>query len=223
MSMDLIGGSGGDKIAVTYRTALWIDILNLAVLAGWEPAGTERPRWFRLVPTPKAERLMAERLRIWGREVGNHEPIKVAYQAARVERSRVGSWNRDDHSADEAVIEASDREPDDKVNKAYDAWDGRYPGGYLTNEGQFVTAADATALALALELTLPDIPLESVIQSQPTFVASAEELKRAMSGLYRPENWPQGLADAFQRLAGPGRAVVSEIIQLCRAGGFTIL
>ena len=220
MSMSLIGETC--DIRVNCRIALWIDVLKLAEFAGWEPAGTERPHWLRRVLTPKAERLMAERLGIWGQETGNAESIQVAYEAAKNERSLEGSWSAEDSSADDAVNEAYEKVPWDEVNASYDDWDGGYPRGYLTNEGQRVTAADGTALADALERTLPDIPLVSIIKPQH-LISSGEELERAFASLYRPENWPQGMADALQRLAGPGRAIVSEIIRICRAGGFYIL
>ena len=145
MSMDLIGGSDGDRIDFTCRLSAWVEILRLAKFAGWEPAGTERPYWLR------------------------------------------GDV------------------PDEALNACYDGWDG----GYLSNDGQFVTATDATALADALERALPDI----------------ERLEQAVAAVHAAahrENWPRGLADALKQLAGPGRAGVSEIIRLCRAGGFWI-
>lgn len=220
MSMDLKGGSGGARIDVTCRITGWIEILKLAEFAGWEPAGTGRPHWSYRVLTPKAEHLMAERLGVWGRETGNSKSIQVAYEAAKNERSLDGSWNAEDRSADEAVNDALE-----EVNASY-GWDGRYPQGYLSNDGQFVTAADATALADALERSLPDIPLRSLIKPQRLIFSGEglrEALERAVRAPYRPENWPQGLADVLQRLAGPdGRALVSEIIRLCRAGGFYI-
>lgn len=149
--MWLEGTSGGNRIGVQCSTALWRDVLTLADLSGWKPAGTEAPAALK--------------------------PIHAG-------------------------------------------WDGKYPLGYLTNDFQFVTPKDASALADALERMLPDVPLEPIITPHVP-ISSWETLREAAIAPFQPENCPQGLADAFQRLAGR-RALILEIISLCRAGGFAI-
>jgi hypothetical protein len=81
----------------------------------------------------------------------------------------------------------------------------------MTNDYQLVTAADAAALADALERALPDIPNESAWSGPPGGIRVLPD--------GTTEDLPE--PNALQYWAG-NKAYLQEFIAYCRAGAFAI-
>jgi hypothetical protein len=96
-------------------------------------------------------------------------------------------------------------------------WDGRpWGGGYLSNDGQRVTATDARALADALDLALPDVPDGDIVAGKMGIVGTLPDgsvLRGPKPGV------ESSLTEAF---SGEGKCRLEEFIRLCRAGEFAI-
>jgi hypothetical protein len=93
-----------------------------------------------------------------------------------------------------------------------DQWDG----GYHTNDEQRVTAADALALAAALERMLPYLPNEDVVAVSIRVIPWLEWLNPPLSELDVPNATPT------QWFGGSHKADVEAFIRFCRQGEFTI-
>jgi hypothetical protein len=89
-------------------------------------------------------------------------------------------------------------------------------GGYHTNDYQRVTAADALAMAEALERMLPSLPNEEVVAIRIRVIPGLELLTPPMSELDRPNATPT------QWFGGSHKAEVEAFIQFCRHGEFLI-
>jgi hypothetical protein len=109
---------------------------------------------------------------------------------------------------------------------AYEA-EGVWDGTYLRNEGQTVRAEDALLMAMALELSLDDIPDENLERGAvseddlPEWLSPAE---KAMihSGLEGHEKMTLGILP-FEYFAGEGKQNLAEFIRFCTLGEFVIL
>jgi hypothetical protein len=94
-----------------------------------------------------------------------------------------------------------------------------WPGGYLTNDNQVVTAEDAAHLAQSLEEALLDIPRFRA--AEPARIGANDTWQAAeLESQALPECRETSLLEQF---AGTeGRAVVLDAIALCRLGAFAI-
>jgi hypothetical protein len=114
---------------------------------------------------------------------------------------------------------------------------GQWDGTYMTNEGQIVTAEDATALANALEKALEAIPdHEGLLPKQIMLTSSAESreyiqasdnpyLKAFLeSGLISPEGvgFPNVMLTPNEYFCGQEKQGVIDFIAFCRRGSFEI-
>ena len=106
--------------------------------------------------------------------------------------------------------------------EAENVWDGNY----FRNEGQIVRAEDALLLAMALELSLDDIPDENLERGAPQddlpeWLSPAE---RTMihDGLDDQGDKPLGIL-SFEYFAGEGKQNLAEFIRFCTLGEFIIL
>lgn len=106
-------------------------------------------------------------------------------------------------------------------------WDGTY----LTNDGQTVSTEDASALAVALERALDDIPdfdieieheIETRKEENPSEPLSPVERAVLEAGL---EDHLLGLVEVhpFEYFAGDEKLHLADFIKFCRLGSFTIL
>lgn len=108
------------------------------------------------------------------------------------------------------------------ADEANDAWDGTY----LRNEGQVVQAEDALALALALQMSLDDIPdvnpeRDLTIEDDlPDWLSPAEKAM-IRDGLEEHEPAPLGILP-FEYFAGDGKQNLTEFILFCMLGEFVI-
>jgi hypothetical protein len=91
------------------------------------------------------------------------------------------------------------------------SWDGTY----LRNEGQIVRAEDALLLAMALELSLDDVPDVNPERDG----ASTEDLPEWLSPA---EKSSLGILP-FEYFAGDGKQNLAEFIRFCTLGEFVIL
>lgn len=89
--------------------------------------------------------------------------------------------------------------------------EGRWNGNYATNDRQTVAAADAQALAAALERAVRDIPSEDVIAQH-----------RAPSGGIQILPNPPVISDIDWFCGFEGKARIREFISYCNAGEFQI-
>jgi hypothetical protein len=89
--------------------------------------------------------------------------------------------------------------------------DGKWNGGYTTNDGQIVIAADARNLAEALERAVRDIPTEDVIAQH-----------RAPSGGIQILPNPPAISDLDWFCGNETKAKIREFISYCSAGEFQI-
>ena len=89
--------------------------------------------------------------------------------------------------------------------------DGKWDGGYTTNDGQTVLAADARRLADALTLAVRDIPSEDVIAQH-----------RAPSGGIQILPNPPTISDLDWFCGDQAKARIREFISYCYAGEFHI-
>lgn len=102
-------------------------------------------------------------------------------------------------------------------------WDGNY----LRNEGQTVRAEDALLLAMALEMSLDDIPDENLERGtapqddQPDWLSPAEKAM-IRDGLGDYGENPLGILP-FEYFAGEGKQNLAEFIRFCTLGEFVIL
>ena len=85
------------------------------------------------------------------------------------------------------------------------SWDGTY----LRNEGQIVRAEDALLLAMALELSLDDIP-------------DVNPERGGVTSNGPDEQTPLGILP-FEYFAGDGKQNLAEFIRFCTLGEFVIL
>ncbi|HET9908841.1 MAG TPA: hypothetical protein VFQ23_19480 [Anaerolineales bacterium] len=85
------------------------------------------------------------------------------------------------------------------------SWDGTY----LRNEGQIVRAEDALLLAMALELSLDDIP-------------DVNPERGGASSNAQDEPTPLGILP-FEYFAGDGKQNLADFIRFCTLGEFIIL
>ena len=88
---------------------------------------------------------------------------------------------------------------------------GRWDGGYTTNDGQTVVAADARSLAEALERAVSDIPSADVIAQH-----------RAPSGGIQIFPNPPAIDDLDWFCGDETKARIREFISYCYAGEFQI-
>lgn len=92
-----------------------------------------------------------------------------------------------------------------------------FPGGrwdssnYTTNDGQIVSAADAMALADALERALPHVPDHDAL----------EKYRQADGGIQIAPSAPTA-PDADWFSGAEAKAAVGKFIQFCREGSFHI-
>jgi hypothetical protein len=117
------------------------------------------------------------------------------------------------------------RQPSD-VDGANGVWDGTY----LRNEGQVVCEEDALALAIALHMSLDDIPdvnpeRELTLEDDlPEWLSSAEKalIRDGLEeDLEEHERTPLGILP-FEYFAGDGKKNVTEFIHFCMLGEFVI-
>ena len=102
-------------------------------------------------------------------------------------------------------------------------WDGTY----LRNEGQTVRAEDALLLAMALELSLDDIPdvnpeRGSMPEDDLPEWLSPTEKAMIHDGLEGHEEMQLGILP-FEYFAGDGKQNLAEFIRFCMLGEFVIL
>jgi hypothetical protein len=84
--------------------------------------------------------------------------------------------------------------------------DDKWDGNYWTNDGQWVTADDAFALADALERALSEIPSDASKQADQTVHLSRENQAK----------------DALLKRFVGDEDYLQEFISFCREGGFNI-
>jgi hypothetical protein len=98
--------------------------------------------------------------------------------------------------------------PEDAIHFPGGRWD---PSSYTSNDGQIVSAADARALANALELALPNIPDHDALA----------KYRRPDGGIgIAPTPPPASDADWFS--GAEAKAYVTEFIAFCRQGTFRV-
>ena len=98
---------------------------------------------------------------------------------------------------------------------AYERGNNTWDGTYLRNEGQIVRAEDALLLAMALELSLDDVPDVNPERDG----ASTEDLPEWLSPA---EKSSLGILP-FEYFAGDGKQNLAEFIRFCTLGEFVIL
>ena len=109
------------------------------------------------------------------------------------------------------------------ANGGNNTWDGTY----LRNEGQIVRAEDALLLAMALELSLDDIPDVNPERGSasdddlPEWMSPAEKAM-IRNGLEDSEQKALGILP-FEYFAGDGKQNLAEFIRFCTLGEFVIL
>jgi len=88
-----------------------------------------------------------------------------------------------------------------------------WAGGYCSNDGQQVSAADAAALADALERALPDIPNHDAMEHKTT----------PIPGMPGERGIPMDVKfTAFELFSGENKAHLREFISYCHKAGFWI-
>lgn len=90
------------------------------------------------------------------------------------------------------------------------------PADYFSCRGQFVTPADATALAEALDAALDDIP------NHDPFADVRPPAPMAPGFPHLVSTSPRTRVSMFEVFAGPNKARLREFIAFCRVGGFFI-
>ena len=111
---------------------------------------------------------------------------------------------------------------EDSTDATHGVWDGTY----LRNEGQLVQATDALAMAIALEMSLDDIPDVNPERDTALEDDLPEWLSPAEKALIR-----DGLVDheynvsvilPFEYFAGDAKQNLIEFIRFCMLGEFVI-
>jgi len=104
------------------------------------------------------------------------------------------------------------------------AWDGTY----LRTEGQIVREEDALALAIALQMSLDDIPDENPERDLkeddlPEWLSPDEKAKirKGLEDHLEEEDIPLGILP-FEYFAGDGKQNLIEFIHFCMLGEFVI-
>jgi hypothetical protein len=106
-----------------------------------------------------------------------------------------------------------------------------WPGTYLTNDGQIVSAEDAYALATALESSLDDIPDARIEADWNLSLWLEADLPEWFSPTERElveEELQDGLLDIMgtsplEFFAGDEKPYLVQFIRFCRLGSFEIL
>ena len=103
----------------------------------------------------------------------------------------------------------------------------RWDGNYLRNEGQAVREEDAFALAVALQMSMDDIPDVNPERGTdaeddlPDWLSPAEKAM-IRNGLEDHEEISLGILP-FEYFAGDGKENLAEFIRFCTLGEFVIL
>jgi hypothetical protein len=104
--------------------------------------------------------------------------------------------------------------------------DGVWDGDYLRNEGQVVQGVDALAMAIALEMSLDDIPdvnpeRETTLEDDlPEWLSPAEKAL-IRDGLVDHEYNVSAILP-FEYFAGDAKQNLTEFIRFCMLGEFVI-
>ena len=124
-----------------------------------------------------------------------------------------------------------DWEPPFDHNPADDYDPADWKGGYFSNDAQQVTAADALALAEALEKSLDDIPdcldlPDKRIEASMVDREKLPAMQRSFVGLFSDMPgfiMPNANLNAYEFFGGETKANVIDFIAFCRHGEFYIL
>ena len=110
---------------------------------------------------------------------------------------------------------------DEAINKAWD-------GNYLRTEGQTVREEDALALAIALQMSLDDIPDENPERDLnnddlPEWLSPEEKamIRKGLEDHLDKDEIPLGILP-FEYFAGAGKQNLIEFIHFCMLGEFVI-
>jgi hypothetical protein len=184
---------GGQLLYLSGRA--WWRMLRLARRYGWVPAGTH-------LPSLCIQHAIDQIARLDDRVAYLKEVGRVAHALTLERAYRV--WDRE-HERYVSHLPADLAVP----CRCHEAWAGHYG----TNDGQWVTAADAGNLAAALAQALPEIPDEEAV---------AHKLE---PDPFEPQRWAQKEGEALTDLEfffGERHERVREFIAFCRQGGFWI-
>ncbi len=220
--MDLIGAQGDQ----TFNSFAWLDLLQLAVEHGWQPAGVLPPDE-DAVCCDEDDELDDE-----------DDELNQASEFDVIEDPEEGADEEDDadEENDQPVTDDS-AEPDpvvstlvppltlDQLSPAArrdleimnrkSEWFRSIPHllSYQYNDGCRVSAEDAHQLADALERALPDIPNHDAMEHK-TIQFGSDPADRAI-----PCGTEYTPAEYF---SGTGKAMLRDFIEFCRQGGFEI-
>ncbi len=88
---------------------------------------------------------------------------------------------------------------------------------YFSTKRQTVLAADAAAMAVAIESALPDIPEHDALSHKVVQEIQLPDMEQPLRMLQ-----PGVQVNAFEFFSGGTRAVVIDFVSFARAGGFSI-
>ncbi len=106
-----------------------------------------------------------------------------------------------------------------------------WEGNYSTNDGQTITAEDASAFADALEKALDDIPDQRINSGEIVAAAELAELAErtgdplvGVLALYAEAGArvPKETVNPLEYFAGEGKRHIKELIRFCREGAVRI-